>query len=186
LLLSLMKKAGFRQIDCTPDSASPRMLKNMKKNFSLEQLQACAKLIRKEDMPTMWFFIVGGPGETDDTIMETFSFIDEYVSKEDMVFVGEGIRIYPHTELYDIALKQGIFKANESLLEPVYYISPDIGPDHLSSLLHREITSRQNVVHALDSAPKPEMIAEALAIRKTQRLEEPMFRTLLRLKSKYT
>jgi hypothetical protein len=29
------------------------------------------------------------------------------------------------------------------------------------------------------------MLAEALAIRKAQGLEEPMFRTLLRLKSKY-
>ena len=117
--------------------------------------------------------------------METFSFIDRYISEKDMVFTGEGVRIYPLTEMYDIALTQGFIKADDNLLEPVYYVSPDIGRENLSSLLHREIAKRPNVVHALDSAPKPEMLAEALAIRKTQGLEEPMFRTLLRLKSKY-
>jgi len=184
-LISLMKGAGFRQIDCTPDTASPKMLKTMRKNFSLEQLQVCADLIRGHDMPTMWFFMFGGPGETEETVMETFSFIDRYISGKDMVFTGEGVRIYPLTEMYDIALKQGFIKADDNLLEPVYYVSPDIGRENLSYLLHREIAKRPNVVHALDSAPKPEMLAEALAIRKTQGLEEPMFRTLLRLKSKY-
>ncbi|MBN1413748.1 MAG: radical SAM protein [Bacteroidales bacterium] len=185
-LLSLMKRAGFRQIDCTPDTASPKMLKSLKKNFSLQQLRSCADLIRRHDMPTMWFFMFGGPGETKETVRETFSFIDHYVSEKDMVFTGEGVRIYPLTEMYDLALKQGFIKAYDNLLEPVYYVSRDIGREELSSLLRREIAKRPNVVHALESAPKPEMLAEAMAIRKSQRLEEPMFRTLLRLKSKYS
>jgi radical SAM superfamily enzyme YgiQ (UPF0313 family) len=184
-LLSLMKGAGFRQIDCTPDTASPKMLKTLKKNFTLEQLHSCADLIRRHDMPTMWFFMFGGPGETRETVMETFSFIDQHISEKDMVFTGEGVRIYPQTEMYDIALKQGFIKADDNLLEPVYYVSPDIGKENLSSLLRREIAKRPNVVHSLDSAPKPEMLAEAMAVRKAQGLDEPMFRTLLRLKSKY-
>jgi radical SAM superfamily enzyme YgiQ (UPF0313 family) len=185
-LLSLMKGAGFRQIDCTPDTASPEMLMTLKKNFTLGQLQACANLIRNHDMPTMWFFMFGGPGETVETVMQTFSFIDHYISEKDMVFTGEGVRIYPQTEMYDIALKQGFIRAEDNLLQPVYYVSPDIGHENLSSLLRREIAKRPNVVHALDSAPPPEMLAEAMDIRKAQGLEEPMFRTLLRLKSKYT
>jgi radical SAM superfamily enzyme YgiQ (UPF0313 family) len=185
-LLSLMKGAGFRQIDCTPDTASPEMLKTLKKNFSLNQLQSCADLIRRHDMPTMWFFMFGGPGETRETVKETFSFIDSFISEKDMVFLGEGVRIYPQTEMYDIALKQGFIKADDNLLEPFYYVSPDIGKENLSLILHQEIIKRPNVVHALDSAPKPEMLAEAIAIRKAQGLEEPMFRTLLRLKGKYS
>jgi radical SAM superfamily enzyme YgiQ (UPF0313 family) len=185
LLFSLMKRAGFKQIDCTPDTASPMMLKMMKKNFSLEQLQSCANLIHKLDIPTMWFFMFGGPGETEETVMETFSFIDQFVSENDMAFIGEGIRIIPQTELYEIALKQGIIKAQDNLLEPVYYVSPEIDRSYLSALLYREIAKRHNVVHALDSAPKPEMLAEAVAVRRLQGLDEPMFRTLLRLKSKY-
>jgi radical SAM superfamily enzyme YgiQ (UPF0313 family) len=185
-LFNLMKEAGFAQIDCTPDSASPKMLRTLKKNFTLKQLQAAATLIRKLDIPTMWFLIFGGPGETAETVGETFSFIDEYVSEKDMVFAGEGIRIYPQTELYDIAIRQGFITRGANILEPVYYVSPEIGKDRLSDLLRSEIAKRPNVVHALDSAPKPEMLAEALAIRKEQHLDEPMFRTLLRLKPRYT
>jgi radical SAM superfamily enzyme YgiQ (UPF0313 family) len=185
-LLSLMKGAGFRQIDCTPDTASPAMLINLKKNFSIGQLRACADLIRRHDIPTMWFFMFGGPGETAETVMETFSFIDQYVTEKDMVFTGEGVRIYPQTEMYEIAIREGFIKPGDDLLEPVYYVSPAIGREELSSLLRREIAKHPNVVHALDSAPPPEMLAEAMAIRKSQGLEEPMFRTLLKLKSKYT
>jgi len=185
-LFTLMKSAGFAQIDCTPDTASRSMLKTMKKNFSLEQLQSCADLIRSYDMPTMWFFMFGGPGETIETVKETFSFIDHFVSEKDMVFIGEGIRIIPQTELYNVALKQGLIKENESLLEPVYYVSPDIDKNKLSELLQTEISKRQNIVHALDSVPTSEMLSEAISLRNSQNLSEPMFRTLLRLKHKYT
>jgi radical SAM superfamily enzyme YgiQ (UPF0313 family) len=185
-LFALMKQAGFKQIDCTPDTASPEMLVKMKKNFSLEQLKSCAYLIKKNDMPTMWFFMIGGPGETTETVIETFSFIDHFVSENDMVFIGEGIRIFPQTEIYDVAIKQGIINKQSNLLEPVFYMNPDIDKTELSRLLQREIAKRPNVVHALDSAPKPEMLAEAVAIRRSQALDEPMFRTLLRLKSKYS
>jgi hypothetical protein len=103
-----------------------------------------------------------------------------------MVLIGEGIRILPRTELYDIAVKQNIIRTTDSILEPVFYVNPDIGRKQLSETIRQEITKRNNAVHALDSVPKKEMIEEAIAIRKTRGLQEPMFRTLLRLKSKYT
>ncbi|MGM0408366.1 MAG: B12-binding domain-containing radical SAM protein, partial [Bacteroidota bacterium] len=103
-LISVMKKAGFSQIDCTPDSASEIMIKAYRKNFTKNKLIQCADIIRKHNMPTMWFFMVGGPGETEETILETFDFIDRYISPEDMVHITEGIRIIPNTQLYDIAL----------------------------------------------------------------------------------
>jgi len=86
-LFALMKKAGFRQIDCTPDTASPRMLKSLKKNFTMQQLRQCAQYIKSTDMPTMWFFLFGGPGENTETVLETFDFIDHYVADEDMVLI---------------------------------------------------------------------------------------------------
>jgi hypothetical protein len=103
-----------------------------------------------------------------------------------MVFIGEGIRIFPQTELYNIAIKEGIIKEHDPILEPVFYMSPDLDRTELSRILRREIAKRPNVVHALNSAPKPEMLAEAISIRQSQSLEEPMFRTLLKLKSKYS
>ncbi|TFG93091.1 MAG: radical SAM protein [Syntrophobacterales bacterium] len=92
-LLGLMKQAGFAQIDSTPDSASPVMLKNYGKNFTIAHLQKAAQLIREYAMPTMWFFIFGGPGETEETLLESFAFIDRFIHQDDMVHITEGLRI---------------------------------------------------------------------------------------------
>ncbi len=64
-LIDMMADAGFAQIDSTPDSASPAMLENLRKNFTLAQLQAHRDVVREAKMPTMWFFLLGGPGETE-------------------------------------------------------------------------------------------------------------------------
>jgi hypothetical protein len=42
-----------------------------------------------------------------------------------------------------------------------------------------------NCLPALETAPPPEMISEAISLRKTSHLDEPMFRTLLRIRKKW-
>lgn len=181
-LLLLMKKAGFTQIDATPDTASRMMLTHLKKNFTFEQLEQAAICIREADMPTMWFFIFGGPGETEETIKETFGFIDEYVYENDMVHVTEGMRIYPHTHLAEIAVREKTIKKGESLLFPNFYVSPELGEEKLSWVISEMLASRPNCIRLTETKPPPELLRAAIAERKKKRLTEPMFRTLLRLK----
>lgn len=182
-LILLMKKAGFTQIDCTPDSASAQMIKNYRKNFSKNRLIDCAKIIRKHDMPTMWFFMLGGPGETEETILETFEFIDEYIFEEDMVHITEGIRIIPNTELYDFAVKEGVISKNDSVIDPMFYVNPKLGKETLTSILEREISKRNNVLNSIDTTPSPELMQAAIQYRMKKRVQEPMFRTLLRVQN---
>ncbi|MGM0503699.1 MAG: B12-binding domain-containing radical SAM protein [Bacteroidota bacterium] len=181
-LISVMKNAGFSQIDCTPDSASEIMIKSYRKNFTKNKLIQCADIIRKHNMPTMWFFMVGGPGETKETILETFDFIDRYISPEDMVHITEGIRIIPNTQLYDIALEEGVISENDSVIQPMFYVSPSIGKENLTLLLEQEIAKRENVLNSIDTSPPPERLKQALDYRQQYLIDEPMFRTLLRLK----
>ena len=181
-LIDLMAAAGFAQIDSTPDSASPAMLKNLRKNFTLEELQRTATIVREARMPTMWFFLLGGPGETEQTIAETFAFIDRYVDPEDMVHVSEGLRIYPHTALYDTAVREGFVEPGESLLERRFYVSPELGRERLLEIVGRELETRPNCVRSSESTPPPAMLQEAARLRREQGLTEPMFRTLLRLR----
>jgi radical SAM superfamily enzyme YgiQ (UPF0313 family) len=181
-LLSLMKKAGFLQIDCTPDTASPNMLRSMRKNFTRKRLEQAADWITRHQMPTMWFFVFGGPGESEETIKETFDFIDEFIDSEDLVHLTEGIRIYPGTGLYDIALKEGLIHPHENLLQPRFYVSPNLGRKRLADIIEQAVALRPNCVPASQSTPDPEMIQEALALKKANNLQEPMFRTLLRIR----
>lgn len=181
-LLCLMRQAGFVQIDCTPDSASPVILKNYGKNFTLAHLQKAARLIREHEMPTMWFFIFGGPGETEETLLESFAFIDEYIHRDDMAHITEGLRIYPRTPLAELAIMEGIIQKETSLLSPLFYVSPLLGDAELARIITREIATRPNCIPLTEAKPPPELLQAALQERKEKNLTEPMFRTLLHLK----
>jgi radical SAM superfamily enzyme YgiQ (UPF0313 family) len=181
-LFDLMLRAGFSQIDCTPDSGSSTMLRNLKKNFNLADLEKTARLIREADIPTMWFFIFGGPGENEKTMGETFAFIDKWVNPSDMVYMMAGLRIYPNTELCRIAMREGVVREQDSLQKPVFYVSPLIGKEKIDSMMKEASSSRYNCIPASESTPPPDMMKKAMELRAKNRLDEPMFRTLLRIR----
>ncbi len=181
-LIELMRQAGFAQIDCTPDSASPAMLKAFQKTFTRKKLEQCANILKKLDMPTMWFFIFGAPGETDKTIDESLDFIDRFIDPVDMVHITQGIRIYPNTALHRIASEEGVIKAADSLLRPVFYVSSSIGRQRLAQRIEQAAAIRPNCIPALESSPDPEMIQQAMQQRAQLKLDEPMFRSLLRIR----
>ncbi len=178
-----MKDAGFVQIDMTPDSASPAMLESLGKGFSIRDLEAAAAGVLEATLPVMWFFLFGGPGETDSTFRETFDFIDRHVGPEDMVHVSAGLRIYPGTRLREIAVQEGVIGASDMLSAPVFYVSKGVGgPGRLMDMILEACSSRPNCVPAWETAASPEMLKEAAGIRQKEGLSEPMFRTLLRLR----
>ena len=181
-LFGLMRGAGFSQIDCTPDTASPSMLVSLGKNFTREDLENTALIIRETAMPTMWFFIFGGPGETDATIRESFDFIDSCIGKMDMVHMTCGMRIYPGTGLHRLAIEHGMIDRDDDLTETRFYFSPGIGRDRLFAMINEASRTRPNCVPVMESTPSAEMMREAMRLREEERLDEPMFRTLLRIR----
>jgi hypothetical protein len=161
------------------------VLKNLDKGFDLPEIQKMALLIKKFDLPTMWFFLFSGPGETRDTFRETLNFIDNYVSTEDLVYMNAGLRIYPGTPLYSIALTEGLIKPGQSILQPsVYYFSEKCGREEINQLIMEAAGTRPNCLPSNETTPSPDMIREAIALRNEKGLVEPMFRTLLRIRKK--
>ncbi len=183
-LLDLMCRAGFAQIVCSADTASEETLIKYQKGFTRQKLIEVASLIRKHDMPSMWSFIFGGPGETEATIQESFDFIEQHINSLDMVHMVEGIRIYPRTPIFQIAVEEGLIEAGDSLLRPVYYISPKLGKERLQAIICDKSKTIPNCIRGSESKVSPEIMQKALELRKEQSLDEPMFRTLLRLKIK--
>jgi len=182
-LFNLMMRAGFTQIDVTPDSAAPTIIKNLQKGFTFRDIKRTALLTRMYDLPTMWFFLFGGPGETLETIEQTRSFIGLYINEEDMVLLHAGLRIYPNTPLEKIALKEGVIRPGESLFYPSPYYYSKAVPRKILDKRLKEITDIfHNCIPAAESSPSPEMVQKALHIRKEKGLTEPMFRTLLRIR----
>jgi radical SAM superfamily enzyme YgiQ (UPF0313 family) len=182
-LFDLMIETGFKQIDITPDSAAPVVIRNLKKGFTRKDIERTASLVREYNLPTMWFFLFGGPGETPETVRQSRDFIDQHIGEEDMVLMLAGLRIYPNTPLEQIALKEGVIRAGESLFHPSpYYFSVGTPKAELDNMLIEIRDTHHNCLPASESSPPPEMIQKAITLRKERGLTEPMFRTLLRIR----
>jgi radical SAM superfamily enzyme YgiQ (UPF0313 family) len=138
-LLHLMERAGFSSFMITPESASETMLSNYQKGFVLEDLRRAAEAINRFSFPVLWYFLVGGPGETPDTLQETLDFIERYLVRQrrppyNLAHIFLGVRIYPGTELWDIAMAEGFIHDRSDPLRPLWYLSRD---------LDLEVTMRQ-------------------------------------------
>ena len=168
-LFELMMAAGFAQIDATPDTASPTLLTNLRKGFELHEVRQMANSIKKFNLPTMWFFLFGGPGENEKTFNETIDFVDQYINPEDLVYMASGLRIYPNTPLEKTALMEKVIKPGQSLMyPPVFYYSKEISRDQLTGLINEVSFRRINCVDSSNSRPSMKMLTEANKMNRTK------------------
>lgn len=100
-LLAAMRELGFRSVILTAESASDTMLASYAKNYGRERLLAAAQALRRHDLRALWVFLLGGPGETPETVEQTLEFIAESVPAPNAVYVTSGIRIYPGSPIGD-------------------------------------------------------------------------------------
>ncbi|HCZ12866.1 MAG: hypothetical protein A2077_02975 [Nitrospirae bacterium GWC2_46_6] len=77
--LRMMKDSGCVQLNVGIESASERILKKMKKRITPDDQARAMLLAHKVGLPVKACFIVGFPGETDETIAETKRFMEKYV-----------------------------------------------------------------------------------------------------------
>lgn len=103
--LEWMKKAGCYKIGYGIESGSDTVLKNFKKNITKEQILKAGKLTREVGLYMYLFLIIGGPGETDETIRETLEVINELKPQQILTCF---LHTYPGTELYKQCQEQGI------------------------------------------------------------------------------
>lgn len=103
-----MKKAGCEFIDLGIESGSNRILKNIKKNITVEQAIEAVKTTKKAGIGLKVFFMHGLPGETYEDIKKTV-FLSRYLFHElGVEGTTQGITtIYPGTELEMIAKTLG-------------------------------------------------------------------------------
>lgn len=123
-LLERMKTAGLKHIEFGTDSISEKMLRNCNKPFSVDDILRISGYCTELDIDFAHFLILGGYGETEDTVNETFE--NSMRITRSVFFPFIGMRIYPGTRLHEIAVRDGIVKPDDPILEPVYYVSKDV------------------------------------------------------------
>lgn len=148
-LLGLMENVGFRGIGITAESASDKMLESLRKGYTSGDVARAAECAGRSKVPCFWMFLLGGPGESESTVMETLDFAEKIIRPGDTVFFNIGIRIYPGTELEAIARKQGVLTISpKNMLAPVFYFSPDLEYNWLRSRIKLAMDRHMNFISA--------------------------------------
>jgi radical SAM superfamily enzyme YgiQ (UPF0313 family) len=138
-MVQLMAKAGCVEASLGFESGSPEILKNLNKKYSVEQVRTASDLLKKYGIKRMGFLLLGGPGETKDTVLESLAFAD--LLQLDMLKLTVGIRIYPGTALEKIARKEGIIAEGDDLLLPRFYLARGLD-DWLAPTIRSWMTDR--------------------------------------------
>jgi radical SAM superfamily enzyme YgiQ (UPF0313 family) len=123
-LVELMRRAGCRQISFGFESGSDRMLRSLNKQFSKDEVSAVSRMFAEAGIERMGFLLLGGPGETKDSVEESLSFADSLGL--DSLKITIGLRIYPQTPLAGTALAEGVIRADDDLLFPRFYLQPEL------------------------------------------------------------
>ena len=125
-LIEEMAQAGCGEVSLGFESGCARMLGQLNKRFSLQQVRESAEALARCGIRRNGFLLLGGPGETRESVEESLAFADS-LSLE-MVRVTSGIRIYPQTRLAATALAEGVIGPGDDLLQPRFYLAPGLEP----------------------------------------------------------
>jgi radical SAM superfamily enzyme YgiQ (UPF0313 family) len=122
-LVAAMAEAGCVEVSLGFESGSKGVLRALNKRFDPEEVQRISDSLAKHGIRRLGFLLLGGPGETTDSVKESLAFADSLGLE--MLKVTVGVRIYPGTPLAKIAVEEGVISAADDLLFPRFYLRPE-------------------------------------------------------------
>jgi radical SAM superfamily enzyme YgiQ (UPF0313 family) len=141
-LAQLMKHAGCYGINFGVDSLSDEQLSRLGRNHSTREITSLVNLLSKEGFNYIFDLLVGGPGETEETLAATIKRTKELDIP--LVGIAAGIRIYPGTtfskNLANVSIREGVVPLHSKITDlgkPVFYLSPHL--NHSVSELINEL-----------------------------------------------
>jgi len=119
-LVNLLAMAGCKEVSLGFESGCEHILRRMNKKFNLASIRRTAEMLRAGGIKQLGFLLLGGPGETKESVEQSLIFADSL--HLDAMKITIGIRIYPHTALSKIAVTEGLISQEDDLLSPRFYI----------------------------------------------------------------
>ncbi len=133
--IAMMKSAGCRSILLGVESGNNEMLKQIRKNITIEDAFSAARIIKKHGIYLHAFFIVGFPHETEESLNDTILAMQR-LPADDVVY--SIFTPYFGTELFDWCKEQGIIPEDFNAFlhnhqSPDNYFCPRIPEDVFKS-----------------------------------------------------
>jgi radical SAM superfamily enzyme YgiQ (UPF0313 family) len=123
-LVAAMAQAGCVEVSLGFESGCPKVLWAMNKRFQPEEVREISQRLAAHGIRRMGFLLLGGPGETKESVEESLAFARSLGLE--MLKVSVGIRLYPHTPLAQQAVEEGVVSPEDDLLVPRFYIRPGL------------------------------------------------------------
>lgn len=138
----ILADAGLTHVEFGTESLSDAVLKAYRKPFRVGQVFEAHAAAVAAGIYVAHYFLLGGPGETPTTMVDTLERIETL--DKCVLFFFCGMRIYPQTDLYEIACQDGQIEASGNLLEPLFYRSPEIGGREILARVRERADGRLN------------------------------------------
>jgi hypothetical protein len=114
----------------------------LRKPFASGDVFAAHEKALEASLHIAHYLLLGGPGENKQTLQKTLIGLDSLELAVFFFFCG--IRVYPHTDLYDVALREGQIAAEQNILPPVFYRSGEISVTEIMQTVENHANGRPN------------------------------------------
>jgi len=123
-LFHLIRQAGGVRVQVGNESGSELVLRQLRKGFGREQVERTLNLLAEAGLPYTCFLLLGGPGESPQSVQESVALLEAYQPL--LVNLTAGVRIYPGLPLHQRALAEGLVEPQDTLLWPKFYLAPAV------------------------------------------------------------
>jgi radical SAM superfamily enzyme YgiQ (UPF0313 family) len=141
-LVRLMARAGLSHVEFGSDSFCDDVLSAYQKGLTFADILEASELVEELGVDFCHFLIVGGPGETRETLSQSFE--NSRRIEGGVVMAVVGMRVYPGTELFKRACAEGQINPTTNLLAPAYYLSPGLDAGELFTQIRQFARQRPN------------------------------------------
>ena len=154
---TILAECGLKHVEFGTESLCDAVLASYRKPFSGRHVFAAHEAANAAELHVAHYFLFGGPGETAKTLAESLSHMDRL--EKAVLFLFCGMRIYPHTSLYEIALQEGQLSSGQSILEPVFFQPPAISLIDITRQVEEHAQGRYHWVRAAGGERTSQILA---------------------------
>jgi len=137
-LANAMRNAGCRLVSLDATHGNDKMLCALGKGFTTDDTRRASAALRRAKVPFRATMLLGGPGETTETIEDAVRFAQEL---DCFVEINFGVRVFRNTSLWQTAREATaaadlyrVTPGAQDFLEPVFFVSHTLPKDTVSRL----------------------------------------------------